>query len=154
MFLPRLSSASTWPDLLLYPVRCSVRSLPLFLSLLPARRAHEDSAPPEVDELAEPQRTGEEREEFTRGQRGEAEAGWSQCHMEQVPQTPSGFIINVLIADKWNRFFVCARLLQHSQCRDRSLPEKRSGRQRTLRPQRRCPVSINSNKNTPRAPPS
>lgn len=53
------------------------------LCICPCLR-HEDSAPAQVDELAQPQRAGEEREKFTGGQRREAEEGGGQCHLEQV----------------------------------------------------------------------
>lgn len=75
----------------------SARSLTLFSSpvhylvhtVFSLPLPHEDSAPAEVDELPQPQRAGEERERFTRGQRGEAEEGRSQRHLEQVQQTQS-----------------------------------------------------------------
>lgn len=80
-----LSAPVCQPMTLLYlsPVWYSVYSR---FSPLPSYLPHEDSAPAEADELPQSERAGQEREKFTRGQRGEAEEGRSQCHLEQVLQ--------------------------------------------------------------------
>lgn len=121
-------------------LRVSAHSLTFFLSRpvlsayscffpLPPRLPHEDSAPAEVDELPQPQRAGEKREKFTRGQRGEAEEGRSQRHLEQVHQIQSRSKKNVvvkLILHNTDQF-VCV-MLQHPQRCHSSLPEERFGR--------------------------
>lgn len=86
-----------WPSLppVLYVVQVLFLSdwgfflLFFLIFLLSPYLPHEDSAPAEVDELSQSERAGEEREKFTGGQRGKAEEGRSQRHLEQVHQMGS-----------------------------------------------------------------